>query len=43
MLGAIAGSLASGETRVENDAVGVSYPDFWHDLAQAAEGGMISA
>ncbi len=43
MLGAIAGSLASGETRVENDAVGVSYPDFWHDLAHAAEGGMISA
>lgn len=43
MLGAIAGSLASGETRVENDAVGVSYPNFWHDLAHAAEGGMISA
>lgn len=43
MLGAIAGSLASGETRVENDAVGVSYPNFWHDLARVAEGGMISA
>lgn len=43
MLGAIAGSLASGETRVDNDAVGVSYPNFWNDLAHAAEGGMISA
>ncbi|MBE0610636.1 MAG: 3-phosphoshikimate 1-carboxyvinyltransferase, partial [Dehalococcoidia bacterium] len=43
MLGAIAGSLANGETRVANDAVGVSYPNFWHDLAHAAEGGMINA
>ncbi len=43
MLAAIAGSLASGETRVENDAVGVSYPGFWRDLAQVAAGGMISA
>lgn len=43
MLGAIAGSLATGETRVDNDAVGVSYPQFWHDLAHAAEGGMIRA
>ncbi|MGE0598073.1 MAG: 3-phosphoshikimate 1-carboxyvinyltransferase [Dehalococcoidia bacterium] len=43
MLGAIAGSLASGETRIEDDAVGVSYPNFWQDLARAAEGGMITA
>jgi 3-phosphoshikimate 1-carboxyvinyltransferase len=43
MLGAIAGALASGETRVDNDAVGVSYPAFWQDLARAAEGGMITA
>lgn len=43
MLGAIAGSLADGETRIEDDAVGVSYPKFWQDLARAAEGGMITA
>ncbi len=43
MLGAIAGSLASGETRIDDDAVGVSYPNFWQDLARAAEGGMITA
>jgi 3-phosphoshikimate 1-carboxyvinyltransferase len=43
MLGAIAGALAEGETRIENDAVGVSYPKFWDDLARAAEGGMIRA
>lgn len=43
MLGAIAGALAEGETRIENDAVGVSYPNFWQDLARAAEGGMIKA
>jgi 3-phosphoshikimate 1-carboxyvinyltransferase len=43
MLGAIAGALASGETHIANDAVGVSYPGFWQDLAQAAEGGMIRA
>lgn len=43
MLGAIAGTLANGETHVENDAVGVSYPGFWKDLARAAEGGMITA
>jgi 3-phosphoshikimate 1-carboxyvinyltransferase len=43
MLGAIAGSLADGETRIENDAVGVSYPRFWQDLAHAAEGRMITA
>lgn len=38
MLGAIAGSLADGETRVDNDAVGVSYPAFWDDLRTACEG-----
>jgi 3-phosphoshikimate 1-carboxyvinyltransferase len=43
MLGAIAGSLADGETHIDNDAVGISYPKFWEDLARAAEGGMITA
>jgi 3-phosphoshikimate 1-carboxyvinyltransferase len=43
MLGAIAGSLATGETRIENDAVGVSYPRFWEDLARAAEERKINA
>jgi 3-phosphoshikimate 1-carboxyvinyltransferase len=43
MLAAIAGTLAEGETRVEDDAVGVSYPAFWGHLARAAEGGMITA
>jgi len=43
MLAAIAGALAEGETRVEDDAVGVSYPAFWGHLARAAEGGMITA
>ena len=43
MLGAIAGSLAEGETRIENDAVGVSYPSFWEDLALATSGGKITA
>lgn len=43
MLAAIAGTLAQGETRVEDDAVGVSYPAFWGHLARAAEGGMITA
>lgn len=38
MLGAIAGSLATGETRIVDDAVGVSYPGFWHDLEAAREG-----
>jgi len=42
MLGAIAGALATGQTRVEDDAVGVSYPEFWSDLARAANGGKIS-
>jgi 3-phosphoshikimate 1-carboxyvinyltransferase len=43
MLAAIAGTLAEGETRVEDDAVSVSYPAFWGHLARAAEGGMIKA
>ena len=38
MLGAIAGSLAQGDTRIDNDAVGVSYPGFWNDLREAANG-----
>jgi 3-phosphoshikimate 1-carboxyvinyltransferase len=38
MLGAIAGALADGETRVDNDAVGVSYPSFWEHLASASAG-----
>ena len=38
MLAAIAGSLADGETRVENDAVGVSYPSFWQHLQESAQG-----
>jgi 3-phosphoshikimate 1-carboxyvinyltransferase len=37
MLGAVAGSLADGETRIDNDAVGVSYPAFWTDLARASQ------
>ena len=39
MLAAIAGALADGETRIENDAVGVSYPAFWEDLASASRSG----
>lgn len=38
MLGAIAGSLATGETRVENAAVEVSYPQFFEDLRRAGGG-----
>lgn len=38
MLAAIAGSLADGETRIVNDAVGVSYPAFWDDLRNASQG-----
>ena len=38
MLGAIAGSLAAGTTRVDDDAVGVSYPAFWEDLERAGAG-----
>jgi len=38
MLAAIAGSLAPGDTRIDNDAVGVSYPDFWRHLREAAQG-----
>jgi len=43
MLGAIAGALASGSTRIENDAVGVSYPRFWEDLARASDERKINA
>ena len=35
MLGAIAGSLADGETRIDNAAVEVSYPRFFDDLRRA--------
>jgi 3-phosphoshikimate 1-carboxyvinyltransferase len=35
MLGGIAGALATGETRVDNDAAAVSYPEFWSVLAGA--------
>ncbi|NUQ55100.1 MAG: 3-phosphoshikimate 1-carboxyvinyltransferase [Dehalococcoidia bacterium] len=38
MLAAIAGTLAEGETRIDNDAVGVSYPSFFQDLARACDG-----
>lgn len=40
MMGAIAGCLAEGETRVENDAVSVSYPGFWDELARATVSGV---
>jgi 3-phosphoshikimate 1-carboxyvinyltransferase len=43
MLGAIAGALATGETRIERDEVGVSYPQFWQDLARASEERKINA
>ena len=36
MLGAVAGALTEGQTRIENGAVEVSYPAFWDDLAQAS-------
>lgn len=36
MLGAVAGLLAEGETRIINDAVAVSYPDFWSAVRKAA-------
>jgi 3-phosphoshikimate 1-carboxyvinyltransferase len=37
---AVAGLLAEGETVVEDgNAVGVSYPAFWHDLASIADPG----
>jgi 5-enolpyruvylshikimate-3-phosphate synthase len=38
MLAAVAGALAGGETRIERDAVGISYPAFWEDLRAAAGG-----
>lgn len=40
MLGAIAGNLADGETHVEHDAVAVSYPAFWDELARATGTGV---
>ena len=36
MLGAVAGALTDGQTRIENGAVEVSYPAFWDDLARAS-------
>lgn len=36
MLAAVAGLLAGGETRVANDAVAVSYPEFWAAVRDAA-------
>jgi 3-phosphoshikimate 1-carboxyvinyltransferase len=38
MLAGVAGALAEGETRIDNDAVAVSYPTFWDDFARASEG-----
>jgi 3-phosphoshikimate 1-carboxyvinyltransferase len=38
MLAGIAGSLVDGETRIDNDAVGVSYPGFWEELARVGAG-----
>jgi len=38
MLAGVAGALADGETSVDNDAVGVSYPTFWRDLHAAGAG-----
>ena len=43
MLGAVAGCLAEGPTQVEDDATGISYPNFWEDLARAAGARKISA
>lgn len=40
MLAGIAGALAEGDTRIDNDAVGVSYPSFWDDLRAAATGSL---
>lgn len=36
MLGAVAGALTEGQTRIENGAVEVSYPAFWDDLDRAS-------
>lgn len=36
MVGAVAGALADGETHVADDAVSVSYPGFWDELARSA-------
>lgn len=42
MLAAIAGALANGQTNILRDAVGVSYPHFWDDLANASQQGIIA-
>jgi 3-phosphoshikimate 1-carboxyvinyltransferase len=42
ILGAIAASLAEGQTRIDNAAVEVSYPRFWADLEATAEGGNVA-
>jgi 3-phosphoshikimate 1-carboxyvinyltransferase len=42
MLAAIAGCLADGETQISEDAVGVSYRQFWEHLELAASGGVTS-
>ena len=35
MLGAVGALIAEGESAIEGaDAVGVSYPEFWSDLAR---------
>ena len=36
MVGAVAGAIAEGETHVTNDAVSISYPDFWDELQRSA-------
>jgi 3-phosphoshikimate 1-carboxyvinyltransferase len=38
MLAGVAGALADATTRVDDGAVEVSYPEFWHDLQRASEG-----
>jgi 3-phosphoshikimate 1-carboxyvinyltransferase len=42
MLAAIAGCLADGETQISEDAVGVSYRQFWEHLELATSGGVTS-
>lgn len=43
MLAGVAGSLATGETRIVNDAVAVSYPGFWDDLERASAGRAVTS
>jgi 3-phosphoshikimate 1-carboxyvinyltransferase len=38
MLAGVAGALAPGETRIDDDAVAISYPMFWDDLRRASSG-----